>query len=374
MSRTARLLSSILKISSLSVAMALALTLPASAELVTIRIGYAAIGVDLRPYAEGTSAATARAGRFVEEAFADKPDINVEWYFFKGAGPAVNEAIANGQLDFAYQGDLPSIIGRANGLKTRLLLASGAHKPSYIAAPLNSTITGVKELKGRKVAVQLGTNNHLAFVKILKAYGVSERDLQIVNMDSASANAALATGDIDAAVGDTTLITLAEKKIAKIVYTTKGDDPRLGRYAHVLVTDAFEKAHPDLTQTVTTAFVKAAHWSSQEPNRDALIALWGKSGTATSVLAEFFSGETLKYRNTPLIDALFIDQYQQAAAQSKAFGLLRRDVDLTGWFDTRYLETAIKELKLEGYWVPYDAQGKPADGAAAEGRQAGKPL
>ena len=254
---------------------------------------------------------------------------------------------------------LPAIIGRANGLKTKLLLASGAHKPTYIAAPLTSTVTGVKDLKGKKVAVQLGTNNHLAFAKILKAYGLTERDLQILNMDSASANAALATGDIDAAVGDTTLITLAEKKIAKVVYTTKGDDPRLGRYAHVLVAEAFEAAHPDLTQTVTTAFVKAAHWSSEEPNRAALIDLWTKSGTSASVLTEFFSGETLKYRNSPLIDDLFIDQYKQAALQSKAFGLLRRDVDLNGWFETKYLNAALKELKLEGYWTPYGADGKP---------------
>jgi hypothetical protein len=36
---------------------------------------------------------------------------------FKGAGPAVNEGFANDQLDFAYQGDLPSLIGRAPYLK-----------------------------------------------------------------------------------------------------------------------------------------------------------------------------------------------------------------------------------------------------------------
>ncbi len=231
---------------------------PAAAEPVTIRIGYAAIGVDNRPYAEGTSAATARAGNYVEDAFAGNPDIKVEWYFFKGAGPAVNEAIANGQLDFAYQGDLPSIIGRANGLKTKLLLASGAHKPTYIAAPLNSTLTGIKDLKGRKWRCSSAPTTISPSPRSSRPMACPERDLQIVNMDSASANAALASGDIDAAVGDTTLITLAEKKIAKIVYTTKGDDPRLGRYAHVLVTETFEKAHPDLTQKVTTAFVKAA--------------------------------------------------------------------------------------------------------------------
>lgn len=36
--------------------------------------------------------------------------------FFKGAGPVVNEALANGQVDFAYLGDLAAIIGKANGL------------------------------------------------------------------------------------------------------------------------------------------------------------------------------------------------------------------------------------------------------------------
>ncbi|GGF82487.1 hypothetical protein GCM10007301_48240 [Azorhizobium oxalatiphilum] len=42
--------------------------------------------MDNRPYAEGTSAATARAGHYVENAFAVTPNIKVEWYFFKGAG------------------------------------------------------------------------------------------------------------------------------------------------------------------------------------------------------------------------------------------------------------------------------------------------
>jgi sulfonate transport system substrate-binding protein len=36
----------------------------------------------------------------------------------------VNEALANRQLDFVYLGDLAAIIGKANGLPTRLLLGS----------------------------------------------------------------------------------------------------------------------------------------------------------------------------------------------------------------------------------------------------------
>lgn len=330
----------------------------AQAGPVTIRIGYAAIGLDDRPYSEGTSAATARAGNYVEDEFKNDPDVKVEWYFFKGAGPAVNEGIANNQLDFAYEGDLPSIIGRANGLKTKLLLASGAHKPTYVATPVGSSIASIKDLKGRKVAVQRGTNSHLSFVKVLEANGLKERDLQVINMDEATSNAALAAGQIDAAVGDTTLIALSEKHLAKILYTTKGDDPRFGRYAHVLVTEAFEKAHPDLTQRVTTAFVRAARWSSDEANRDAVLDLWTKAGTPKPVLADFFSGETLNYRSSPLMDALFIEHYRDAAAKSKEFGFLRRDVSLDGWTAPQYLDKAIHDLHLEGYWTPYSAEGR----------------
>lgn len=98
-----------------------------AADPLVVRVGYASIGVGNRPFVGGSSAATAHSEGYLETEFKDDSDVRIEWSFFKGAGPAVNEAIANDQLDFALQGDLPSIIGRSNGLKTKLLLASGAH-------------------------------------------------------------------------------------------------------------------------------------------------------------------------------------------------------------------------------------------------------
>jgi sulfonate transport system substrate-binding protein len=182
----------------------------AVAEPLTVRFGFASVGADNRPFAGGSPAATAHAGHYVDDALSDEPDIKVEWYFFKGAGPAVNEAIANGQLDFAWQGDLPSVIARASGLKTKILLANGAHAPMYLAVPVGSPITSVRELRGRKVAIFRGTNNHLAVVKVLAANGLAERDLQVLNMDNATTSAALASKDVDAAFGNFPLISLNE--------------------------------------------------------------------------------------------------------------------------------------------------------------------
>lgn len=41
------------------------------------------------------------ANKLLEKEFA-KDGIKIQWSFFKGAGPAINEAFANRQLDFAF--------------------------------------------------------------------------------------------------------------------------------------------------------------------------------------------------------------------------------------------------------------------------------
>jgi sulfonate transport system substrate-binding protein len=328
-------------------------------EPLTIRFGFANVGVDNRQFSGGNFIATAHAEHYIENELKDLPNVKVEYAFFKGAGPAVNEAFANGQLDFASQGDLPQIVARANGLKTRQLAAGGAHAPMYLAVPPDSDIHTIKDLKGRKVALFRGTNNHLAAVKVLAANGMTERDFQGINMDEASANAALATRNIDAAFGNYGVLLLAEKGLARIAYSTKGQDPAFERQATLIAADGFVANHPDLTQRVVTAIVKAAYWSSQEENREALFDIWARSGREASVYRADFEGQTLKYRDSPLIDDYLINAYRVQAQQAKAYGLIRRDVSVDGWFDAQFLNVALKQLNLQNFWPHYGADGKP---------------
>jgi sulfonate transport system substrate-binding protein len=328
-------------------------------DAVTIRFGFASVGIDNRQFAGGGAIATAHAEHYVETELKDLPNVSIEWFFFKGAGPAVNEALANGQLDFASQGDLPQVIGRANGLKTRILAAAGAHSPTYLATPPDSDIHAVKDLRGRKVSIFRGTNNHLAAVKILAANGLSERDLQVINMDEASTNAALVGRNIDAAFGNYGLLMLQEQGLAKIAYSTKGDNPSFERQSTLIAAESFVTQHPDLTARVVKAVVKAAYWSSQEENRDALFAIWARSGRPASIYRADFAGQPLKYRNTPLIDDYLIAAYRYQAQQARQYGLIRRDVSVDGWFDPSFVNAALKALHLEHDWTPYSADGKP---------------
>lgn len=341
-----------------ALAVGLTLAAPASAETL-IRIGYPGAGLDDRPYGYSDYPAVAHVQKLVEAEFADQPDIKVTWTFFRGAGPALNESLAAGQLDFAAGlGDLPSIVGRSRGLDTKFLAAAGTHDALYLAVPPNSPIASIDELKGHKVAQFRGTNLQIATDRVLEAHNLTEKDIRFVSLDSNAATAALVSGAVEASFGGAEYIDLAKRGVIKIIYSTKNDDPTLGRNEGLFVTGAFEKAHPDYTAKVVHAFVKAARFASDEANRDAVFEIWAKSGLPAESFAADFKDERLAHRVTPVIDAFIINRYKDQANRAKAYGLLKKDVDIDSWFETKYLQQALVDLKLEHFWPTYDVDGK----------------
>jgi sulfonate transport system substrate-binding protein len=323
-----------------------------------IRIGVAQQGTGDPPTFGGSPAATVQLQQSLEKEFA-ADGIKVEWLFFKGAGPAVNEAIADKSLDFAFQGDLPSVLGRANGLKTRILLESGVRVGVKFAVPPDSPVQSVKDLKGRRVSIFRGTNLQLVADNVLAANQLDERDLRVINLDSASALAALSSKGIDASVNDYHLYKLRDQGLAKIVYESQTAGPQFTRQSHLLVLDDFDRAHPDIVQRVVNVFVKGAQWSSDEANRDALFKLWAKSGVSYASWQAEFANQPLKSRNSPLIDPFIVARYKAVSADALKLKLIRQPVEVDGWFEPRYLDNALHSQSLDHYWTRYDAQGKP---------------
>lgn len=321
-----------------------------------IRIGVATAGGGEPVTWGGSPGGVLRANQALEEAF--KADgIRVEWLFFKGAGPAVNEALSNRQIDFAYQGDLPSIVGRANGLKTRLLLVSGARNNLYVVTPPQSDIKDLKDLKGRKVSLFRGTNGHLVAINALEGAGLAERDLKAVNLDTGSAQAALVSNGVDAAFGGYEWFKVRDNGLAKVIYSTQGKDPSLTRQASLLVRADFEQEHPAQVQKVVDQFVRAANWASDEKNRAELFQIWARSGTPKASWEAEFDKQDLALRNSPLLDEFIVGRYQAVASDALKLKLIRRAISVDGWFEPRYLQTALKQQGLENRWQAFDAKG-----------------
>jgi len=335
----------------------LAMTSPAFAAPEAIRIGIATAGGGDPVTWGGSPGSVARVNNWLEEEF--KPSgIKVEWLFFKGAGPAVNEALSNRQIDFAYQGDLPSIVGRANGLQTKLLMVSGARNNLYLVTPPQSDIHAIKDLKGRTVSIFRGTNGHLVAINVLAASGLAERDVKGVNLDTGSAQAALVSHGVDAAFGGYEWFQVRDKGLAKVVYSTQGQDPAFTRQAALLVRSDFEKSNPAEVQRVVDVFVKAAKWASEENNRAALFDIWARSGTPVASWKAEFDGQPLAQRNSPLIDPFIAARYKAVVQDALKLKLIRREVTVDDWLDARYLDVALKKQGLQGYWTPADANGR----------------
>jgi sulfonate transport system substrate-binding protein len=110
---------SVFSTKSVATALAALLMMPL-AEADVLRIGVASAGGGDPVTFSGSPLGIVRNQQLLEKAF-EGTGTEIQWFFFKGAGPAVNEALSNQQLDFAYQGDLPAVVGRSNGLDTKAI-------------------------------------------------------------------------------------------------------------------------------------------------------------------------------------------------------------------------------------------------------------
>ncbi len=84
-------------------------------------------------------------------------------------------------MDLVWQGNLLSIVHRANGVKTGIVLASGVRNGLYLAVPTDASVSRTEDLKGERVAVFNGTNLYLATVWALAAKGFKESNLKLIS-------------------------------------------------------------------------------------------------------------------------------------------------------------------------------------------------
>ncbi|MDQ7969521.1 MAG: ABC transporter substrate-binding protein [Oxalicibacterium faecigallinarum] len=294
-----------------------------------------------------------------EEFKNDK--VRLEYPTFKGGAPIVGQALANKQLDFAAQGDLMSVIGRSAGLQTRLILPSVKMANAYLAVPTQSSIKSIEDLRGKKVAYYKGNYIHLQVIRILAEHGMTEKDIRSIYLDPASTAPALISGDVDAVFGATDMLSLRDKGLARIVYSTR-DKPALTAQSGLLVRDEFAQKYPETTARIVKVIVRTAAWMSEKENRAEVFDLWTSDRALRNNVEEDYGvNRPLGDKVSPLMDTFYVTRYQATLDQAAELGLLRgKKFEIEQWFDRRFLNAALKELKLENYWQPLDAKGARA--------------
>lgn len=272
-------------------------------------------------------------------------------------GPIINEGFAAGRIDFAGYGDFPSIIANASGIDTRLIVPAGRGQNVYLVARKDLAAKGIEDLKGKRIAVHRGRPWELPFAKLVDSKGLKQSDFKILNINPQAAYSALASGDVDAAVMLGEGILAEQKGVGRIVWSTRQAPADWRMRAELFGRKNFVDRHPDLTQIVAEAYVRAAHWSSLPENREKVLDIAARSESPRSVIEAEYADPTVTWKDrfSPLFDEPLRQHYRAAADYTFDEKLVRRKVDAEALFDPRFVDKALKTLKLEGYWQPASA-------------------
>ena len=115
------------------------------------------------------------------------------------SGPPQIEALTAGKIDFAVTGNTPPVFGAAANSKTRVVSAwDGAAPGEQILVRTNSSISSVRDLRGKTILVAKGSAAHANVLEHLADVGLKPKDVKLVFLQPADALSAFANGQGDA--------------------------------------------------------------------------------------------------------------------------------------------------------------------------------
>ncbi|GAA2637192.1 hypothetical protein GCM10010399_83030 [Dactylosporangium fulvum] len=159
-------------------------------------------------------------------------------------GPDLNQALVAGELDLASYGDTPALVAKGAGQPTKLIAQSVVNNDAGILAKKNGGPASVKDLQGKKVAVQTGSYIHRYLLGALADAGV--KPAEIIHLYSTDTEAALERGDVDAAAVPAINYEVLKAKGYPGIDQASADHPGYRGTSATVVTDKFLAAHKDI--------------------------------------------------------------------------------------------------------------------------------
>ncbi len=257
------------------IALALTLVLCAAAQAKPIKIGYS-------DWPGWTAWEIAK-----EKGFFKKHGVEVELVWFPVYTDSLN-ALNAGQVDANCQSWNDTLVPLAQGLKQTAVLINdnSAGNDAIVAKP---GIKGVKDLKGKKVATELGTVDHFLLQMALAKHGMTEKDIQFVPMAVPDAAAAFIKGAVDACVvWQPSLDMAVTEGKGKVIYSS-ADIPGLIPDLLVFQTKVVEKRREEVQKIVNVWFDV---YDFLENNRKEAIAIIAKKVDVDPKRYEAFIGGT----------------------------------------------------------------------------------
>ncbi|MCU5772476.1 sulfonate ABC transporter substrate-binding protein [Erwiniaceae bacterium BAC15a-03b] len=198
-----------------------------------------------------------------------KQGIAVRWVEFP-AGPQMLEGLNIGSIDLAATGDAPPTFAQAAQAELVYLAHSPANpKTEAIVVPENSPIKSVADLKGKRVALNKGSDVNYLLVSALEDAGLSYKDITPVYLPPADARAAFQRGAVDAwVIWDPYYAEVETNAKARLVKNAEGLVPH---YTFYLASRKFADTYPQTAKQVVDELGTLSDWANKNPQAAAKI-------------------------------------------------------------------------------------------------------
>lgn len=185
--------------------------------------------------------------------------VQVKWVEFP-AGPQLLEGLNVGAIDVGFVGEAAPIFAQAAGAQFVYIgYDPAAPHAEAILVPKDSPIRSVADLKGKKVALNKGSNVHYLLLRQLEKHGLSLKDIQPVYLAPADGRAAFESGSVDAwAIWDP--FQASAEKAAQARVLADGADGVANNYQYYLGARDYVQRNPKVIEVLFADAVERGSW------------------------------------------------------------------------------------------------------------------
>ena len=264
-------------------------------------------------------------------------NVGVKWVEFP-AGPQLLEGLNVGSVDVGFVGEAPPIFAQAAGANFVYI----GHDPAApeaeaIVVPKDSPVKTVADLKGKKIALNKGSNVHYLLVRALEKAGLKYSDVQPVFLPPADARAAFEKGSVDAwSIWDPFLAAVEKQSNARIV--VDGRNGVANNYQFYLSERGYAEKRPDVIKALFDDSVEQGRWLKANLKQAAAIIapLQGLEPAVVDLALQRY-----QFNVTPLSAAVAAEQ-QKVADAFHELKLIPKPVRIADALPGSQLKTASK--------------------------------
>ncbi len=301
---------------------------------------------DLLPLKVAAAGGTLHAPVFVavEQGLFEKHGLDVEVVMFQSGVEMINGLLA-GAHDVNTMGTIPFLSGVSNGFPLVLIghLHGNALAESYVdnvGIAARNDITAVADLKGKTIGLPRGTGAEGYVLGLLSQAGLTEDDVELVNVKPPELPTALLNGDVDAISVWEPWLSTSAVNVPDAEQLISGQCDTCYDPGTVLTTHDVAEEKAEQLRRFMVAFSEASQIVRQDLDAAAEVNLrWINLKDADVMKAAMRNG-----LNDPRMTQVTVDMYAaKTIPVLAAADRLRDEIDLSVAVDGQFINHAMSE-------------------------------